>query len=66
VRALGVIRPDAFAKGADYTRKRLPEAELVESWGGTVHLLPHLAQRSTTGLIERIPGGRTPAVAARV
>jgi D-beta-D-heptose 7-phosphate kinase/D-beta-D-heptose 1-phosphate adenosyltransferase len=63
---LRVIRPDAFAKGADYTRERLPEAALVESWGGTVHLLPHLAQRSTSGLIERIRGSPRPAVEAGV
>jgi D-beta-D-heptose 7-phosphate kinase/D-beta-D-heptose 1-phosphate adenosyltransferase len=57
---LRVICPDVFAKGADYTRERLPEAALVESWGGTVHLLPHLPERSTTGLIERIRGRRNP------
>jgi D-beta-D-heptose 7-phosphate kinase/D-beta-D-heptose 1-phosphate adenosyltransferase len=51
------VRPDAFAKGGDYTRGRLPEAALVEALGGMVHLLPHLPQRSTTGLIRRIRGG---------
>jgi D-beta-D-heptose 7-phosphate kinase/D-beta-D-heptose 1-phosphate adenosyltransferase len=63
---LRVIRPDAFAKGTDYTRERLPEAALVESWGGTIHLLQHLAQRSTSRLIERIRGSPRPAVEAGV
>jgi D-beta-D-heptose 7-phosphate kinase/D-beta-D-heptose 1-phosphate adenosyltransferase len=48
------IRPDVFVKGGDYTRERLPEALLVEALGGTVQILPFLADRSTTGLIHRI------------
>ena len=49
------IRPHVFVKGGDYTRERLPEAPLVEELGGVVHILPYLQDRSTTGLIERIP-----------
>lgn len=48
------LRPKVFVKGGDYTRERLPEAEIVESLGGEVHILPYLADRSTTGIIERI------------
>lgn len=48
------IRPEVFVKGGDYTRDILPEAALVESLGGTVHLLPFVADRSTTRVIERI------------
>lgn len=48
------IRPDEFVKGGDYTRDRLPEASLVEALGGTVQILPLVADRSTTGLIHRI------------
>ena len=48
------VRPDVFVKGGDYTRERLPEASLVEAQGGTVHILPLVADRSTTGLIHRI------------
>jgi D-beta-D-heptose 7-phosphate kinase/D-beta-D-heptose 1-phosphate adenosyltransferase len=64
------IRPHIFVKGGDYTRERLPEAELVEQLGGTVHILPLVADRSTTGVIERIraadgsPAGPRPALAA--
>jgi D-beta-D-heptose 7-phosphate kinase/D-beta-D-heptose 1-phosphate adenosyltransferase len=48
------IRPDVFVKGGDYTRATLPEAEVVESLGGEVRLLPYLEDRSTTSVIERI------------
>jgi D-beta-D-heptose 7-phosphate kinase/D-beta-D-heptose 1-phosphate adenosyltransferase len=63
-RLVEVVRPDIFVKGGDYTRDRLPEAELVESFGGVVRILPFIADRSTTDIIERIrrtdrdaPGG---------
>jgi len=48
------LRPDVFVKGGDYTREMLPEASVVEALGGTVHLLPYVEDRSTTGIIERI------------
>jgi D-beta-D-heptose 7-phosphate kinase/D-beta-D-heptose 1-phosphate adenosyltransferase len=50
--ALARLRPDIFAKGGDYSLDELPEAALVESWGGQVILLPYVAGRSTTQLIE--------------
>jgi D-beta-D-heptose 7-phosphate kinase/D-beta-D-heptose 1-phosphate adenosyltransferase len=49
-----VLRPHVFVKGGDYTRERLPEAPLVETYGGTVHILPYLSDRSTTRIIEQI------------
>jgi D-beta-D-heptose 7-phosphate kinase / D-beta-D-heptose 1-phosphate adenosyltransferase len=60
------IRPDVFVKGGDYTRERLPEADIVESYGGVIQILPFIQDRSTTGIIERIqanPNGRETAVA---
>jgi D-beta-D-heptose 7-phosphate kinase/D-beta-D-heptose 1-phosphate adenosyltransferase len=50
------LRPEAFVKGGDYTRERLPEAPLVEELGGVVHILAYLDDRSTTGLIQKIRG----------
>jgi D-beta-D-heptose 7-phosphate kinase/D-beta-D-heptose 1-phosphate adenosyltransferase len=50
------IRPDVFVKGGDYTRERLPEAAIVEEYGGSVHILPYEQDCSTTGIIERIQG----------
>jgi D-beta-D-heptose 7-phosphate kinase/D-beta-D-heptose 1-phosphate adenosyltransferase len=52
--ALACLRPHVFAKGADYSLDELPEAALVESWGGQAVLLPYVAGRSTTRLIEEV------------
>ena len=54
------ICPDVFVKGGDYTRETLPEASLVEQLGGRVQILPYLADRSTTRLIERIADAGQP------
>ena len=51
---LARLRPHVFAKGADYSLDELPEAALVESWGGQAVLLPYVAGRSTTRLIEEV------------
>jgi len=48
------IRPDVFVKGGDYTRERLPEAEVVERLGGRVEILPLVRDRSTTNILSRI------------
>ncbi len=55
-RLIRAVRPHVFVKGGDYTRDRLPEASLVEELGGVVRILPFMASRSTTGIIERIRG----------
>jgi bifunctional ADP-heptose synthase (sugar kinase/adenylyltransferase) len=52
--ALARVRPHVFAKGADYFLDELPEAALVESWSGQAVLLPYVAGRSTTRLIEEV------------
>jgi D-beta-D-heptose 7-phosphate kinase/D-beta-D-heptose 1-phosphate adenosyltransferase len=48
------VRPDVYVKGGDYTRETLPEAEVVESYGGALQIVPYIANHSTTGVIERI------------
>jgi D-beta-D-heptose 7-phosphate kinase / D-beta-D-heptose 1-phosphate adenosyltransferase len=52
--ALERLRPDIWVKGADYSGADLPEAGLVRSWGGRVLLLPYVAGRSTTSLLQSI------------
>jgi rfaE bifunctional protein nucleotidyltransferase chain/domain len=47
------LRPDIWAKGGDYADVRLPEAEVLERWGGRAVVLPHLDGRSTTNLVEK-------------
>jgi D-beta-D-heptose 7-phosphate kinase/D-beta-D-heptose 1-phosphate adenosyltransferase len=49
---LGTLRPDIWVKGGDYTADALPETALLASWGGEVVVVPYLAGRSTTGLVE--------------
>jgi D-beta-D-heptose 7-phosphate kinase/D-beta-D-heptose 1-phosphate adenosyltransferase len=50
---LGRLRPDVWAKGGDYGGTKLPEADLVRSWGGRVLLLPYVDGRSSTSILER-------------
>lgn len=52
------LRPDLFVKGGDFSRDTLPEAPLVESLGGAVHILPCRGGRSTAGLLARIRSPR--------
>ena len=47
------VRPAVYAKGGDYTRETLPEARIVESYGGEVAFIPLVEGKSTTGIIER-------------
>jgi rfaE bifunctional protein nucleotidyltransferase chain/domain len=49
---LQAIKPDIFAKGADYELSAIPEARLLRSWGGDAVLVPYLEGRSTSGIVE--------------
>jgi D-beta-D-heptose 7-phosphate kinase / D-beta-D-heptose 1-phosphate adenosyltransferase len=60
-RLLADLRPHIWAKGGDYALERLPEAPLVESWGGQVVLFPYLDGRSTTGIAEKAASSPRPA-----
>lgn len=56
------LEPDVYVKGGDYRLddrtaqpgKPLPEAAIVQGYGGRVELIPYVAGRSTTELIQRI------------
>ncbi|MFL6179319.1 MAG: PfkB family carbohydrate kinase [Actinomycetes bacterium] len=52
VKALDRLRPDVWIKGGDYLGQDIPEATMVESWGGTVLVLPYLRGRSSSRLVE--------------
>ncbi|ONI79974.1 hypothetical protein ALI144C_24995 [Actinosynnema sp. ALI-1.44] len=54
IRLIELVRPDVYVKGGDYTPDRLPEAAVVRSWGGEVVVVGHVADRSTTAVIDRI------------
>ena len=48
------IRPAIYAKGGDYTIEDLPEAAVVQGYGGSVQILSLVAGRSTTNIIARV------------
>ncbi|PNI08718.1 D-beta-D-heptose 1-phosphate adenosyltransferase [Arthrobacter sp. AFG7.2] len=52
--ALERLRPDIWVKGGDYKGARLPEADLVEKWGGQCLTVPYHPARSTTGLADAL------------
>lgn len=52
------VKPDVYAKGADYTLATLPEAKLVMEYGGRVEFIDMVAGRSTSSVIEKIRGSR--------
>ncbi|WP_018639938.1 D-glycero-beta-D-manno-heptose 1-phosphate adenylyltransferase [Parafrankia elaeagni] len=59
------LRPDVYVKGGDYTEAMLPEAALVRAQGGQVRFVDYVPDHSTSGLLERIRGGRPPALTRR-
>lgn len=48
------IRPEVYVKGGDYPPDLVPEAPLVRSLGGEVHILGYVPDRSTSAIIDRI------------
>lgn len=53
---IAALKPDVLAKGADYRPEAMVGADLVTSWGGTVHQLPLVPDISTTALLRRTHG----------
>ncbi|MDQ1073613.1 D-glycero-beta-D-manno-heptose 1-phosphate adenylyltransferase [Streptomyces canus] len=56
-RLLADLRPDIWVKGGDYSGADLPEAVLLQEWGGQAVLLPYLDGRSSTALVARVREG---------
>jgi len=48
------IRPDALIKGGDYTKETVVGADVVESYGGSIVLVPLVPGLSTTNLAAAI------------
>jgi D-glycero-beta-D-manno-heptose 1-phosphate adenylyltransferase len=59
---VALLQPAIYVKGGDYAglesdipeTSRLPEAKVVQEYGGIVRLIPYLPHHSTTELIEAI------------
>jgi rfaE bifunctional protein nucleotidyltransferase chain/domain len=59
-RVVETLRPDVFVKGADYALEELPEAQVLERWGGQAVVLPYLTGHSTTRLLKEVHARATP------
>jgi D-beta-D-heptose 7-phosphate kinase/D-beta-D-heptose 1-phosphate adenosyltransferase len=48
------LRPDIFFKGGDYVVEDLPEAQIIQSYGGQVKIMGHLEGHSTTQTLKKM------------
>jgi D-beta-D-heptose 7-phosphate kinase/D-beta-D-heptose 1-phosphate adenosyltransferase len=48
------VRPDVYAKGADYSSETLPEAATAREVGARVEFIPLVPNRSTSALAARL------------
>lgn len=51
-------RPEILVKGGDWPPERIVGSKEVAGWGGTVHSIPFIHQRSTTALLDRVRHGQ--------
>ena len=51
---INICRPDILVKGGDWQVENIVGAREVTDWGGTVHSIPFLHERSTTALLKKI------------
>lgn len=49
-----LVHPDVYVKGGDYTLDNLPEAKLVQAYGGRIAFIELVRGRSTTDVISKI------------
>ena len=49
-----LVRPDILVKGGDYTPDTVVGRDVVEAYGGIVHIAPYVSGVSTTALVETI------------
>jgi rfaE bifunctional protein nucleotidyltransferase chain/domain len=53
-RLIQALQPDIYVKGGDYSQSTLPEAPVVQAYGGRIELVTVEVHTSTTALINRI------------
>jgi rfaE bifunctional protein nucleotidyltransferase chain/domain len=51
---IAALIPDILVKGGDYTPEEVVGRDIVEAHGGRLVIIPFVAGRSTTGILERI------------
>ena len=52
--AILASHPDILVKGGDWAPEKIVGAREVQAWGGSVHSIPFLHNRSTTALVQKI------------
>ncbi|MBE9013260.1 D-glycero-beta-D-manno-heptose 1-phosphate adenylyltransferase [Pseudanabaenaceae cyanobacterium LEGE 13415] len=53
------LHPEIYAKGGDYNLQTLPEASIVQSYGGQVQLIEIEVPSSTSAIVDRILRGNS-------
>lgn len=48
------IKPDVWAKGADYEGKDIPEAKIINGYGGKIAYISFVEGCSSTNIVEKI------------
>jgi len=48
------LQPDVLIKGGDWAEDQVVGREEVQSWGGTVAIVPEIPGASTTNIVEKI------------
>lgn len=54
IEILKKIQPNIHVKGGDYRKEDLPERSIIESYGGTIQILPFIEGYSTTNIIKKM------------
>ena len=52
-----LAKPEVLVKGGDWAPERIVGSAEVKSWGGTVHSIPFLHERSTSATLAKIRRG---------
>ena len=53
-KVISALQPDVLVKGGDWPLEKIVGYREVTTWGGSVHSIPFVHQRSTTALMEKI------------
>jgi len=53
-RILSELKPDIDVKGGDYTIDKMPEASVVQGYGGQIKILKEIKGKATTNIIKKV------------
>ncbi len=48
------LKPDVLIKGGDWPEEKIVGREEIKKWGGRVAIIPEIAGKSTTNIVEKI------------